>query len=250
MRADEYTNMFVLEDRFWWYRGIHELIVSHVRREGAGRRLRILDAGCGTGKLMTLLSPLAEVQGIDSSEEALRYCRERGLSRVAVADLNEWESAGATYDVITCIDVLCHETLRDVSAVLGRFRKALTPGGLLILNVPAFESLRRQHDVVVQTIRRYRKEQLLPLLTDLGFAIEIATYRLPLLFFLIRLKKALVPDRKGETPRSDLVAIPHAANAVLWQMNRIENQAILSGVRFPVGSSLFVMARRKEGGAV
>ena len=49
MRIDEYTNMYTLEDRYWWYRGIHDLIVCYFMNEAGSRRLRILDAGCGTG---------------------------------------------------------------------------------------------------------------------------------------------------------------------------------------------------------
>jgi SAM-dependent methyltransferase len=193
---------------------------------------------------MTLLAPFGDVSGIDGSEDALRFCRERGLSKVAFADLNRWEAKGAGYDVITSIDVLCHESIRDVGAVVGRLGDALAPGGLLILNLPAFESLRRQHDVVVQTVRRYRREEFLPLLETRDFRVEAATYRLPVLYCLIRVKKALFPDGPGVEPRSDLRTISPAIDELLWQMNRFENWAILRGARFPVGSSLFVVARR------
>ncbi len=93
MRIDEYTNMFALEDRFWWYRGIHDLILGYLRKRPASR-LSILDAGCGTGKLMTLLAPLGEVAGIDASEQAIQYCRERGLLAVEIVDLNRGRPPG------------------------------------------------------------------------------------------------------------------------------------------------------------
>jgi SAM-dependent methyltransferase len=242
MRVDEYTNMFVLEDRFWWYRGIHDLILGYLRKRPSAR-LHILDAGCGTGKLMTLLAPLGEVVGIDASEQALQYCHERGLSGVEIVDLNEWSST-ASYDVITCIDVLCHESVREIGSVLDQFQRGLRPGGILILNLPAFESLSREHDKVVQTVRRLRKEELLPLLRERGFEIELSTYRLPALYYMIRLRKALSPPRAHASPESDLKMIPPVADSLLWWMNWIENRAILAGFRFPVGSSLFVVARR------
>jgi SAM-dependent methyltransferase len=242
MRVDEYTNMFALEDRFWWYRGIHDLILGYLRKRSSAR-LHILDAGCGTGKLMTLLAPLADVEGIDASQEALDYCRQRGLSAVGIVDLNEW-TPSATYDVITCIDVLCHESVREIGKVLDQFHRGLRPGGTLILNLPAFESLRREHDTVVQTVRRLRKEDLLPLLRSKGFEVELSTYRLPALYCAIRLRKALLPPREHAAPESDLKMIPPLADWVLWWMNWLENRAILAGIRFPVGSSLFVVARK------
>ena len=242
MRVDEYTNMFVLEDRFWWYRGIHDLILGYLRKRPSAR-LHILDAGCGTGKLMTLLSPLGEVVGIDASVEALQYCHQRGLSRVEIVDINKWSPA-ASYDVITCIDVLCHESVREIGSVLDQFHRGLRPGGTLFLNLPAFESLRREHDKVVQTVRRLRKEDLLPLLREKGFAIELLTYRLPVLYYMIRLRKVLSPPREHASPESDLRLISPLLDALLWWMNWLENRAILAGFRFPVGSSLFVVARR------
>jgi SAM-dependent methyltransferase len=242
MRSDEYTNMFALEDHFWWYRGIHDLILGYLRARSS-TRLSILDAGCGTGKLMTLLAELGEVSGIDASAQALEYCRQRGLSAVATVDLNAWSPA-ASYDVITCIDVLCHESVRDIGSVLDRFRDGLRPNGVLILNLPAFESLRREHDTVVQTIRRLREDDLLPLLRARGFEIALSTYRLPALYFMIRTRKALVGAGSSEAPRSDLRLISPILDKLLWWMNWLENRAILAGLRFPVGSSLFVVAKR------
>jgi SAM-dependent methyltransferase len=245
LRIDEYTNMFVLEDRFWWYRGIHDLILGYVRKKRFPRP-RILDAGCGTGKLMTLLAPIAEIEGIDASEQAIAYCRERGLSSVRRVDLNEFRSE-TRYDMITCIDVLCHESVRDPSSVLARFQEALRPGGILIMNLPAFESLRRAHDTVVQTVRRLRKEDLQPLLRKSGFETELLTYRLPALYFAIRLRKALV-GRETEAPESDLKVISPGLDSILWWMNWLENRAILAGLRLPVGSSLFVVGRKPGDG--
>ncbi|HJS75696.1 MAG TPA: class I SAM-dependent methyltransferase [Vicinamibacteria bacterium] len=242
MRPDEYTNMFALEDRFWWYRGIHDLILGYLLKRPAPR-LSILDAGCGTGKLMTLLAPLGDVSGIDASEQALQYCRERGLSSVEIVDLNSW-SPTTTYDVITCIDVLCHESVRDMGPVLDRFRDGLRPNGVLILNLPAFESLRREHDTVVQTVRRLRQEDLLPLLRARGFEIVLSTYRLPALYFMIRMRKALVGAGGADAPQSDLKLISPLLDRLLWWMNWFENRVILAGLRFPVGSSLFVVARK------
>lgn len=234
--------MFALEDRFWWYRGVHDLILGYLRKQGRAP-LHILDAGCGTGKLMTLLAPLGQVEGIDAAEQALQYCRERGLSGVRIVDLNQWAPT-SSYDVITCIDVLCHESVRSVGAVVERLYQGLRPGGILILNLPAFESLRREHDAVVQTVRRLREEDLLPLLREKGFEIELSTYRLPMLYYAIRSRMALARPREGTAPKSDLRMIPRFLDGFLWWMHWIENRAILKGLRFPVGSSLFVAARR------
>jgi hypothetical protein len=134
--------------------------------------------------------------------------------------------------------------VHDIGAVLDRFRKGLRPRGVLILNLPAFESLRREHDTVVQTVRRLRKEELLPLLQKRGFEIMLSTYRLPALYLMIRVRKALTRESDAEAPQSDLKLISPLLDRLLWWMNWLENRATLAGLRFPVGSSLFVVARR------
>lgn len=54
--------------------------------------------------------------------------------------------------------------------------RVLKPGGALLLFEPAFESLRRAHDVTVHGIRRYRRSDLAALATDAGLRVRRATY--------------------------------------------------------------------------
>ena len=118
MWKQEYSNMFELEDHYWWYRGLHDLIELYVRRLSQKGRPRILDAGCGSGKLMTLMSRYGDVAGFDFSDDAIRYSKERGIVSVTTQDLNEWDPPCGTYDIVTCIDVLCHGAIRDVDAIV------------------------------------------------------------------------------------------------------------------------------------
>lgn len=244
MWEQEYTNMFELEDDYWWYRGIHELIEHYVRQKAAGERLDILDAGCGTGKLITILNRYGKVTGFDFSEEAVRYCRTRGIESVTIQDLNEWESPGPVYDVVNCIDVLCHGAIRSVSSVLSKFHSCLKSEGLMLLNLPAFECLRRQHDIVVNTVRRCRKKDFVPLLHDAGFEIQVSTYRLGFLFKVILVSKVFGTFKIRKTPTSDLKVLPPFLNSFLLFLNRVENTMISKGISIPLGSSLFVVARK------
>ena len=77
MNQREYRRMFEVEDRHWWYVGLHELILAQVGRiaASAGEPLRILDAGCGTGRLMELLASAGSVEGCDISPDAVAFCR-------------------------------------------------------------------------------------------------------------------------------------------------------------------------------
>jgi 2-polyprenyl-3-methyl-5-hydroxy-6-metoxy-1,4-benzoquinol methylase len=245
MWKQEYTNMYELEDDYWWYIGIHELIEHYVREEAAEKRLNILDAGCGTGKLMTILDRYGDVTGFDFSEEAVRYSRERGADNVSIQDLNEWDPPRRAYHVVTCIDVLCHSAIRDVSSILAKFHSSLEEGGLLILNLPAFECLRRQHDIVVNTVRRCRRRPFRDTLREAGFTVEVASYRLAVLFLIILMRKLLGVFEARNKPASDLKVLPPAVNSLMLSLNRAENVLISRGLYPPLGSSLFVVARKK-----
>jgi 2-polyprenyl-3-methyl-5-hydroxy-6-metoxy-1,4-benzoquinol methylase len=72
--------------------------------------LRILDAGCGKGYFSRALASFGhEVDGIDTSNEAISDCLEQAHEResFAVSSLAEW-CPPHLYDVVVCIDVLFH----------------------------------------------------------------------------------------------------------------------------------------------
>jgi len=251
MENSFYGETFTAEDQLWWFLALHELIEDSIRRFAPhqallSKNLKILDAGCGTGKLIERLSAYGEVDGFDYSEEALKFCRQRGLSNITQQDLNQWHANEASYDVITSIDVLYHRKICNDKAVLKEFFKALKPGGILILNLPAFKCLRRHHDEVGFAARRYRRRDIVGPLKKIGFAIELSSYRLSYLF-LPALFKALLEKVIPKSWRTtELEGIPPAPlNQLLLNMNRVEN-TLMRYISFPFGVSLFVVARKPK----
>jgi trans-aconitate methyltransferase len=76
MNTVEYARMHALEDWYWWFvarrRAVADFIQSHAP---AGKPVKILDAGCGTGAMLDLFAkwPDVEDKGADLSQEALRF---------------------------------------------------------------------------------------------------------------------------------------------------------------------------------
>ena len=249
MNPAEYRRMYESEDSHWWYAGLHELVLDYVREEAGrvGRRLRILDAGCGTGRLCQLMSAYGEVSGVDASTEAISYCCERGVA-ASCGDLNDLSFEREEFDVITSMDVLYHIGIRDDVAVLGGLRSALKPGGLLILNLVAHEFLRSTHDIAVHTRERYTLGSLGERLKSAGFETSFITYRVALLFpFIAVYRIAARFFARRNADRGDVVSdvvMPHPlVNAALLRIVRLENQ-IVRTVRMPMGSSVFAVARK------
>lgn len=243
--------MYDVEERHWWYAGLHQLILSTIAEESKriSRPLHIFDAGCGTGRLMQLMEEAGHrARGCDFSEEALRFCRKRGVQHAFQADLNSIALEPDLFDVITSIDVLYHTGITDDVAVMKRLHNGLKPGGILVLNLVAFEFLRSSHDVAVHTRERYTIKTVSERLHKAGFAVAAATCRVSLLFpfiaayrLLARLSLAGAVDPGSIA--SD-VSLPHPLlNALLFQLLSLENR-LLRVTSLPLGSSVFLVARK------
>jgi SAM-dependent methyltransferase len=250
MEPGEYLRMHAAEEQHWWYIGLHDLVIRWLQRERTDqqRPLNILDAGCGTGRLCQLMQPFGNVTGCDLHPLAVAATAARGIAQVFQGDLMTASLGVAAFDVITCMDVLYHRAVTDDAAALQNLYRALRPGGLLLLDVAAFEFLRGAHDVVVHTCRRYRRPALTQLLQATGLRLEFSSYRLScglLPMLLLRLRSRHAPTQGGDD--SDIAhACPAVLNRGLTAMLRLENSLLLAGWRMPFGTSLFAAARKRE----
>ena len=71
--------MYEAEERQWWYAGMRAISLALLAPELPRGRLAFLDAGCGTGVNLALLGRLGSAFGVDISEEAIAFCRSRGV---------------------------------------------------------------------------------------------------------------------------------------------------------------------------
>ncbi|MFW6264005.1 MAG: class I SAM-dependent methyltransferase, partial [Cyanobacteriota bacterium] len=108
------------------------------------QKIRILDAGCGTGvgtEYLVHLNPEAEVTGIDLSEKALGIAKERcqrsGANQVQFYQLNleQASSLPGEFDLINCVGVLHH--MPNPIAGIQALAPKLAPGGLMHIFVYA-----------------------------------------------------------------------------------------------------------------
>jgi SAM-dependent methyltransferase len=238
--------MYEVEDFHWWYVALHELIIASIEtKRNSSEGLRILDAGCGTGRLCQLLETYGPTAGCDISSQALELCRERGLRSLFQADLNDVSLRSSHYDVITSIDTLYHLAIKDELTVLRKFYEALKPGGMLILNLVAHEFLRSTHDLAVHTRRRYTRKEVVDLLECCGFKISVSSYRIGFLFIPIAvlrsIKRLLNYSRDPHTVASDVTAPHPLLNRLLLWIARQENRLVLKS-HVPFGTSVFAVA--------
>jgi SAM-dependent methyltransferase len=247
MEGYEYGKMFGLEDSLWWYRGLRLHFQEALRRANLPSDAMVLDAGCGTGANLVLLSrTFTRAVGCDLSERAVRFSTERGHKRVLVADVNHLPFKSGVFDGVLCSDVLeCAEV--DERSAVGELARVSRAGARIILSASAYPFLTSEHDRAVHAVRRYTARGLRDAVAVPGMHI-VGTRRLFGFFFLpivaYRLLRRLLRrgDRPGG-PQSDLFAPPRFLNELLFAVARTE--AALSRVaRLPFGTTLMVEMRR------
>lgn len=244
MKDSNYEKMFKIESTHWWFKVLHELVLFFAK-EHSSQSAVILDAGCGTGQLLSNLQSLAIVEGFDFSEKALSLCEQRNLKNIQKVDLNTWDPPKNKYDLIVSLDVVSDKGVIDDEIVLKKFHMALKSTGILILNLPAFSFLRRSHDEAVSIRKRYTRSDILALCTKTSFRPHRITYRLSFafpIFILLRFYQRMI--NRNKEPSSDLFSMPSFLNFVLLLTSRIENFFIKSGATIPLGTSIFTILRK------
>jgi SAM-dependent methyltransferase len=140
------------------------------------------------------------VTGVDIHPLALRYCRKRGLSRIACASVVDLPFASARFDVVTSFDVLYEKAVASDLEALREIARVLIPGGRVFLRLPAYDWLRGQHDKTIHTRKRYTAKQVAHLLIESGLVVEHVSFANTFLFpfaLLKRLGERIVPAREG-----------------------------------------------------
>src|SRR5712691_9575071 len=158
MEAREYEKMAEVEDRMWWYRALHGNLLVVIDRFLSAPAARLLDAGCGTGGLLRAFASAAAERrmfGLDAWQPACTVAARsrRPVVRGLIQGLPFRDGA---VDCLVSADVLCHENV-DPALALKEARRCLSVGGLLVLNLPAYQWLLSYHDERVRNVRRFTR---------------------------------------------------------------------------------------------
>ena len=242
MERGEYEIMFRVEDSHWWYRALHRLIRTSLDSDlSEWRAASILDAGCGTGAILEQLGNPQRNVGVDLSPEAVAFCRRRGLHNVTRSDVAALPFSDASFDAVICSSVLYHQWVKDVARALDEVRRVLRPGGLLLINLPAYEFLHSAHDDAVFTAQRFTRSEVRHLLLAKGLKIRQLTYWTTLMFPVAIVARTLGGSRTG---RDFATAVPSGwKNMLLGTIMWLE-LSLLRWVSLPFGVALFAVAEK------
>lgn len=195
--------------------------------------------GCGDGLFFDRLAEFGHVEGVEPDEGLVNpQGRHRAHIRIAPFDANFRPTE--FYSLILMLDVLEH--LDNPSEALRHAYSLLTPSGMLLLTVPAFELLWTNHDLINHHHVRYRRGTLRPLLRQGGFAVLEERYWYQWTCpakLAIRLVESVFrrPPAVARVP-------PAWINRPLYWISRMEQQT-LGAISTPFGSSLMVYCAKQ-----
>ena len=144
------------------------------------RNDRILEVGCGTGRLIHEMARTVEggfIEGIDFSDEMVAVARkrnrrliERGRVQITKGDFDDTSREREPFDKACSVNTVYFWPRPEVTA--RRFADVLVPGGLIAL---AFEDIKqlRSRKLSAEVFRLYEVQEICDLLIDAGFSSDI-----------------------------------------------------------------------------
>jgi SAM-dependent methyltransferase len=160
---------------------------------------------------------------------------------------------GIRFEAIGLFDVLEH--LPNDVEVLSQLRSMLTPGGALILTVPAHMSLWSYFDEASHHCRRYDQAELARKLKAAGYKVEFMSQYMATIFPLVWVGRRLAAftrrkvgngeesaRRTHELTIKELRITPIVNGALAWILEQ-EAHLIARRRKLPLGTSLLAVAR-------
>lgn len=160
--------------RFWFEEWLLKLIVRVFVKK---RRLRALDAGCGTGRNAVVLSEYFEtVDAFDISQTFIDENKKRFNSIGNVSffelDVSDIRELKEQYDLVLLGGLLMYLTDDESARLLGYLKEVLNPSGVLV----ARDTLSREKTEYADQIKVYRS------LSDYGQLFDSAGFKLKSMF--------------------------------------------------------------------
>ncbi len=232
----------------WWFAALHANLLMLYRLTGGPTEAaaRLLDAGCGTGGLLARLAadyPDRAAIGLDAERGACVRAATKSGRPVCAGSVDALPFADRAFAAIFSADVLCHRDV-DATAALAQFHRCLRDGGLLLLNLPAYQWMLSRHDATVYNVRRFTRRGLVHLLQAAGFRLLFASYWNAVLFPIMVLTRKLLPP--GAATTSDVRRYPAPVEAVCRAATGLERALLSCGLRLPFGGSVIAVAAKER----
>jgi SAM-dependent methyltransferase len=234
-----------VDEHHWWYRGRRRIIRAELERLPLPANAQVLDAGCGSGRTLAELVAYGTVSGIELDEDAADLARSRGHGEVRVGRLEDLPWPDASFDLITCLDVIEHTP--DDRTALSELHRVCCPGGWLLVTVPAYAALWSQHDEANHHYRRYSRAALRSAAAAAGWTVtRLSSFNSVLLAPAAAVRIAQRRSSTHNGSSNNLSIGPAWLNGALETPLALEAKWLARGRTLPFGLSLVAVLRRSS----
>ena len=240
METKEYELMDRVEqDHFWFIAKRRYLSVVLDKYFSQGGKM--LDVGCGTGAVMESLKNRGDISGVDMSDAALTYCRQKGL-KVEKGLANAMTYSESTFDIVFALDVLEH--LDNPVGAVKEISRVLKDDGLFIATVPAHQWLWSHHDESMHHKKRYSKQVFAELFKG-DFDILVISWIHSFILLPVILVRLLRNILKSVDNDSDVKEPSPVINKIMSLVYSVEIALFKVFYYLPFGLSLLVVAKKR-----
>jgi SAM-dependent methyltransferase len=243
MDRDVYSRMNELENLHWWFSARRDIIAALISRiVPAPERLKILEAGCGSGGNLLMLQNFGSVDAFEVDLPSLEAAKKKSGLDIQYGVLPyEIPFRSERYDLIALFDVLEH--VEADTASLSALSDRLTPEGRILVTVPAFPFFWSRHDEKHHHFRRYTKQTLVDTAGNASLKVACSGYFNSLLLPFVLLSRGVKKLSHDES--ADETLPPDWLNWLLRQIFAWERHMI-GKASFPAGLSLWAFLVRER----
>ncbi|MGE3062441.1 MAG: class I SAM-dependent methyltransferase [bacterium] len=227
------------EDKHFWFVHKRRLINHFIGKYAKTDSLKVFDSGCGTGRD---IYDFKDGIGMDISFNGLMLCGENCRMKVC-GSVNEIPFKSSSFDVLLSMDVLQHEGVDEKNAVR-EYSRVLKKNGIVILNLPAIDSIYSYHDFSVETRHRYSRMEIKRLLKS-DFEIMEMVFWNGIFFLPGVFSRTIISKLDSYVQKSDVSEVSKTTNLAGDIGLRIESIFTLSGI-LPVGFSLLTVGKKRN----
>jgi SAM-dependent methyltransferase len=242
MERTVFNRLDQLEGQHWWFAARRKILKSVIGQFAPKKsELRLMEAGCGTGGNLQMLSSFGTLEAFELDDEARAIAKGKLPMDIKSGMLpDQVPYKDGSFDVIVAFDVIEHVE-KDVES-LAKLGKQLAPGGRLVMTVPAMPWLWSKHDETHHHFRRYTSASLNEALLKAGLKPVRISYFNTLLFPMIAGLR-LIRKAFGINETADDAMPSPAVNGILKSIFGFESNWV-GKVSIPVGVSLLAVAQR------
>lgn len=247
MNPAEFANIARAEEKFWWYRGMRQIMFRLLDPLVTAHRFhRVLEAGCGTGHFAKILARryALPIVAIDLGWDGLRHAKALGMESLAQADIAALPFSADAFDLVLSMDVIVHFPRGEEDGAMRELARVLCPGGVMAIRVSAFDALRSRHSEFAYEKQRFTRRRLRELAGRHGIRVLRCTYANALLAPVALAKFRVWEPLFNRPAASGVQPVTPWLDNLLYLPLACESRWIGAGFNFPAGQSLILLGEK------